>query len=112
MRRLATAAMLWLPCVVASQDFPRTPTEYLRMMDTNDDGKVSQAEYVDYMSAGFRRMDTNGDGVLEPEELPGGHGRAISLEHYQDNLRRQFRKLDRNGDGYLNAKEFAAPPQA
>jgi len=111
MRRLA-AAMLWLPCLVMAQDFPRTPTEYLRQMDANGDGKVSQAEYVDYMSAGFRRMDTNGDGVLEPEELPGGHGRAIGLERYQDNLRRQFRKLDRNGDGCLNARELAAPPQA
>jgi Ca2+-binding EF-hand superfamily protein len=112
MRRAASAAaLLALPLLAAAQGYPATPADYLRLMDSNGDGKVSEAEYVEYMSAGFRRMDTNGDGVLEPEELPGGRGKAITLRQYQDNLRRQFHKLDRNHDGYLNAKELAAPPQ-
>ena len=93
--------------VLRAQD---TPADYLRQMDRNGDGKVDEAEYVEYMSVGFRRMDTNGDGVLEPSELPGGHGRAITLKAWQDNLRRQFHRLDRNHDGYLNAKELAQPP--
>ncbi|MFC5743136.1 EF-hand domain-containing protein [Dyella tabacisoli] len=105
------AALLLLPLIAAAQDFPQTPAEYLQRMDSNGDGKISEAEYVEYMSNGFRRMDSNGDGVLEADELPGGHGKPITLRSYQDNLRRQFHKLDRNHDGYLSAKELAAPPQ-
>lgn len=115
MRAALAATLLALPCVlvphaVLAQGYPRTPAEYLKLMDADGDGRISEQEYVDYLSAGFRRMDTNGDGVLEPEELPGGHGKPITLRSHQDNLRRQFHKLDRNHDGYLNAKELAAPP--
>jgi len=110
MRAALAALLLALPWLLSAQGYPRTPAEYLKLMDTDGDGRVSEQEYVDYLSAGFRRMDTNGDGVLEPEELPGGRGKPITLRAHQDNLRRQFHKLDRNHDGYLDAKELAAPP--
>ena len=86
MRRALAAALLALPCLAAAQGYPRTPAEYLKL------------------------MDADGDGVLEPEELPGGRGKPVTLRSHQDNLRRQFHKLDRNHDGYLDAKELAAPP--
>ncbi|WP_266160255.1 EF-hand domain-containing protein [Dyella silvatica] len=109
----ARGMALWLlvPLGVAAQSLPSSPAEYLQRMDTNGDGKVSEAEYVAYMSHGFRQMDTNGDGILEASELPGGHGKPVTLQSYQDNLRRQFHKLDRNHHGYLNARELTAPPQ-
>ena len=97
-----------LPC--AAQGIANTRAEYLRMLDTDGDARVSSTEYVQYMSAGFSGMDSNGDGTLESAELPGGQGRAITLKEFQDNLRRQFRRLDRNRDGYLNARELTAPP--
>lgn len=84
--------------------------DYLRQFDSNGDGKVSEAEYVTYMSRGFERMDVNHDGVLETSELPGGRGRPITLKAFQDNLRRQFRRLDRHHRGYLDAQELTAPP--
>ncbi|MGC1549576.1 MAG: hypothetical protein WA777_13705 [Rhodanobacter sp.] len=99
---------LLLPLAALAQS---TPDEYLKQFDTNGDGKVSEAEYVAYMSQGFYRMDINHDGVLEPEELPGGHGKPITLKQYQDNLRRQFHKLDIHHHGYLNAQELTAPPR-
>jgi Ca2+-binding EF-hand superfamily protein len=71
--------------------------DYLRMFDSNGDGRVGEAEYLAYMSRGFQSMDSNGD--------------PITLQVYQDNLRRQFHRLDRNRDGYLNAKELTAPPR-
>jgi len=106
MRRLGL--LLLVPMFAHAQS---TPAEYLRVFDANGDGHVSEAEYVAHLSEGFQRLDTNGDGVLEAEELPGRHGKPITLKQYQDNLRRQFHKLDRNHDGYLDARELTQPPQ-
>lgn len=105
---LAAGVVLMLPSPGHAQD---TPSAYLRMFDHDGDGRVSEQEYVDRLSAGFLAMDSNHDGTLEPDELPGGRGRAITLEAHQDNLRHQFRKLDRNGDHLLDARELAQPPQ-
>ena len=89
---------------------PAMAQDMMQFFDSNGDGKVSEVEYVAYMSRGFERMDANHDGVLEPGELPGGHGKAVTLEAWQAGLRRQFRRLDRNHDGFLDARELAAPP--
>jgi Ca2+-binding EF-hand superfamily protein len=88
-----------------------TRAAYLRLFDQNGDGRVSEQEYVDRLSAGFLAMDRDHDGTLQPSELPGGRGRAVSLDGHQDNLRRQFRKLDRDGDHLLNAAELTQPPR-
>ncbi|MEW5301008.1 MAG: hypothetical protein WDW36_003892 [Sanguina aurantia] len=90
--------------------YPQSPREYLKLMDANGDGRISEAEYLEYMSRGFRHMDTDGDGVLESSELPGGRGKPITLKEFQANLRRQFHHLDSNHDGSLNAKELSQPP--
>lgn len=105
--RLVLLAGLW-PALAWAQS---SPSEYLRQFDTNGDGRISEAEYVAYLSQGFHRLDANGDGVLEADELPGGHGKPVTLQQFQDNLRRQFHKLDRNHDGFLDARELALPPQ-
>ena len=104
------AGLLLASATCATQEYPQTPREYLQRMDADGDGKISEAEYVQYMSRSFLRMDTDGDGILQSSELPGGHGKPISLRAFQANLRRQFHRLDRNHDGYLSAKELAQPP--
>lgn len=88
-----------------------TRAQYLQLFDGNGDGRVGEAEYLAYMGRGFRSMDSNGDGIIEVSELPGGRGQPITLQEFQANLRRQFHKLDRNRDGYLNARELTAPPR-
>ena len=108
MRLAAALALLLAAPVVHAQD---TRAEYLQMFDSDGDGRVSEAEYLAYMDRSFRGMDSNGDGILETDELPGNRGRPITLSGFQDNLRDQFRKLDRNHDGYLNARELTAPPR-
>jgi Ca2+-binding EF-hand superfamily protein len=104
----AALAGLLLPAVVAAQD---TRAAYLRLFDGNGDGKVSVAEYVDYMSAGFGAMDVNGDGIITRDELPGGRGQPITRAEFEANLRRQFHRLDRNHDGFLDARELTQPPR-
>lgn len=105
---MVALAILLTTRTAAAQD---SRSDYLRLFDTDGDGRVSETEYLAYMSRSFQRMDSNGDGILESDELPGGRGRPITLKAYQGNLRQQFHKLDRNHDGYLNAKELTAPPR-
>ena len=84
---------------------------YLQRMDSDGDGRVSVAEYLQWMLYAFERMDRNGDGVLGADELPGGKGPAITREQQRQTLTQRFHKQDANGDGYLSAKELAAPPR-
>lgn len=108
MRALALAA-LSLPLALAAQ--VRGTGDYLRLMDANHDGKVQLSEYQDWLCFGFDRMDRNHDGVLAPDEQPGGRGKAITREGYRAQLADQFRRLDRNRDGVLDMKELASPPR-
>ncbi|GAA5001475.1 EF-hand domain-containing protein [Pseudoluteimonas lycopersici] len=85
--------------------------DYLARMDVDHDGRVSLAEYQDWLSYAFDAMDRDRDGVLSPAEQPGGRGAPISREQHRARLAERFRKQDANGDGYLNAKELAAPPR-
>ena len=63
------------------------------------------------MSYAFDARDANRDGVLTPDELPGGKGQPLTREQHRERLAATFRKQDVNRDGYLSARELAAPPQ-
>ena len=106
-----TLILLLAPAARAAR--PSTVSAYLRLFDTDGDGRVSLAEYQAHMLRGFRAMDRNHDGVIEPGEQPPGprrHG-AITEHQYLRNLARVFRRQDANHDGYLSAREMAAPPR-
>jgi Ca2+-binding EF-hand superfamily protein len=69
--------------------------------DTDNDGKVSLAEWTAFQTArkakgdpakSFARIDTNKDGFIDKDEL-------------DTFLAKRFAKLDTNGDGVLGADE-------
>jgi Ca2+-binding EF-hand superfamily protein len=85
--------------------------DYLSKMDADRDGRVSLAEYQDWLGYAFHGMDRNRDGVLSPAEQPGGKGQSLTREQHRARLAERFRKQDANRDGYLSTRELAAPPQ-
>jgi Ca2+-binding EF-hand superfamily protein len=110
------AQLLLFACIASgvqasAQDAPRTPREYLRRMDPDGDGRVSRIEYIAYMGRGFDRMDTDGNKVLEGDELPPG-ARRVTRADYEASLAAAFVRQDSNHDGFLDARELAAPPRA
>ncbi|HEY5970596.1 MAG TPA: hypothetical protein VIT22_01255 [Pseudoxanthomonas sp.] len=86
-------------------------SDYLARMDSDGDGRVGLVEYQDWMSYAFDARDGNRDGVLSPDELPGGRGPAITREQHRARLASTFKKQDLDRDGFLSAKELSAPPQ-
>jgi Ca2+-binding EF-hand superfamily protein len=86
--------------------------DYLTRMDADDNGKVSLAEYQDWLSYAFDRMDLNRDGVLSVDEQPGGRGNTLTRDQHRTRLAETFKRQDRNRDGVLDTRELAAPPQA
>jgi len=103
---------LVLLCMTGAVQAQVTDTgTYLQRIDADADGRVSEAEYVQWMMYAFDRMDADGDGVLDASELPGGKGRPITREQQRQTLVQRFHKQDANHDGFLDARELAAPPR-
>lgn len=103
------ALLLSLPGVALAQ--VQAAGDYLARMDADDDGRVSLAEYQDWLSYAFDAMDRNRDGVLAPAELPGGKGASVTRAGHRARLAAAFNRQDGNRDGFLDARELAAPPR-
>ncbi|MCB1566227.1 MAG: hypothetical protein H7A20_09345 [Rhodanobacteraceae bacterium] len=92
-----------------------SPQEYLALIDSDGDGRVSLREYQDYLGRSAREMDRNGDGLLSANELPPGTrsrgGRPVNLQRQREAFATRFHLQDRNGDRYLDAEELGAPPR-
>jgi Ca2+-binding EF-hand superfamily protein len=101
--------LIFLPVAALAQ--VNATRDYLARMDSDQDGRVGPSEFLAWMSYAFDARDSNRDGVLSPDELPGGRGQAITRDQHHERLTAIFKKQDTNGDGYLSARELAAPPQ-
>lgn len=112
-RNFTLTPFLFLACawpLLANAQVQRTG-DYLSKMDRDGDGKVSLAEYQDWLTYAFDGMDRDRDGVLSAAEQPGGKGQPLTREQHRARLAERFRKQDANRDGTLSARELAAPPQ-
>jgi hypothetical protein len=97
--------------VPAPADIPQRTGDYLTLMDTDGDRRVSPEEYQDWLSYAFDGMDRNRDGVLTPDEQPGGRGKLVTRDDHRIRIAERFRRQDRNRDGFLDAQELSSPPQ-
>jgi Ca2+-binding EF-hand superfamily protein len=112
---LVGAALASLPLQSSAANLASDPQQQLQRMDSDGDGRISLGEYRAWMSRGFRAMDANGDGVLQPHELPPGTSfrrrMALSLDEHHAQLDARFRLQDVDSSGHLDVRELAAPPQ-
>jgi Ca2+-binding EF-hand superfamily protein len=110
---LVSALSLAVLCGMAGASHAQVhgTSDYLQRMDVDANGKVSLLEYQDWLSYAFDNMDRNRDGLLAPEEQPGGRGKPLTREAHRTRVAGMFKRQDRNRDGVLDAKELAAPPQ-
>lgn len=109
-RTLVIVGLAALPAV-AVQAQVQDSQQYLQRMDTDGDGRVSLDEYLAWMSYAFDQRDTDHDGVLQGEELPGRRGKPITRAAHRATLIARFARQDADGDGYLSARELLAPPR-
>ncbi len=95
----------------ASGTAPQGTGDYLSRMDDDGDRKVSLLEYQDWLTYAFDGMDRNRDGVLTPDEQPGGRGKTITRDAHRARVAERFGRQDIDRSGFLDARELAAPPQ-
>jgi hypothetical protein len=94
-------------------------------MDTNHDGKISQAEIEAFEAARAAEIDANQDGVITADEIQAfrekerakrqaamlarmdtnGDGK-ISLEEYEAAQTWRLARMDRNGDGTIDERDM------
>lgn len=96
---------------VAPADAPQRTGDYLTLMDTDGDRRVSPGEYQDWLTYAFDGMDRNRDGVLTPDEQPGGRGKTVTRADHRLRIAERFRRQDRDRNGFLDAQELSSPPQ-
>ena len=104
--------------------------QLLKLMDTDQNGKVSRAEFMKFMNAEFDQLDTNKNGELDVKELTkidfgprpsGGKYHAeellkvmdtdqsgkISRAEFMKYMNAEFDHLDINHDGELDFHELS-----
>jgi len=92
---LALALSLSAPFAVMAQNGQLAFTqEHFHHLDVDKDGKVTQAEYRQFMEGAFSKLDTDGNGQLSSAEA----GEVLSAE--------QFASVDADGNGQLSRQEF------
>ncbi len=72
-----------------------------KAIDTDGDGKLSEAEIRAFAASRTAEIDTNKDGVISPEEMQAHH------ERQREKMRQaRLTRLDDNKDGVISAEEY------
>lgn len=71
--------------------------------DMNQDGQVTQSEFMAAATTRFVNADTNADGVLTKDEM-----KAARKAKHDARAEKKFEGLDANGDGFVSKDEYDA----
>lgn len=72
--------------------------KHFTMIDTNEDGKLSKEEMLQYNENHFTKVDADGDGFISKDEMKAQH----------KGKKKRFMKMDTNNDGEVSDEEKAA----
>jgi Ca2+-binding EF-hand superfamily protein len=98
-------ALCALPAAFAGSDVDK----HFKMMDTNGDGKISQAEHTAGAKHMFAQCDANQDGVVTAAEMTSAmttKGEKPAKD--EKTAAEKIQMIDANGDGQLTAAEHEA----
>lgn len=104
---LVLSALLGVAAVTSVSALPRDEMQqrgpHYSQMDSNGDGKISQAEHEAFhqerVEARFKWLDSDGDGNVSKQEF---------LNSHQERKMERFKAMDQNGDGFITQDERRA----
>ena len=77
------------------------------LIDRNNDGRVSRAEYDSWSSGSYRSWDANGDGRISQAEYANcWYGGGFYSTYNRSAWEPSYGAFDTNRDGYLSADEY------
>lgn len=97
---------------------PLAPAEaFMKQLDADGDGKVSQAEALTPQAARMKEVDANGDGFVSGEEASTSFKAQVPAEMLAEMQKRGMpdpgetfvKNLDKDGDGKVSPTEFQQP---
>lgn len=80
------------------------------MLDTDGDGKLTEAEMKAQKSVQFNKTDANGDGLLSTDEILA-RGKDRIGERMAERIGHMIERRDANGDGMLSLGEMENMPR-
>jgi Ca2+-binding EF-hand superfamily protein len=93
-----------------SQHYGRMDEMMFKKLDTNGDGVISRKEFDAYNARHFKELDVNKDGKLTLEELQGGRKQGMGHGDGTTHLDQRFNAADANHDGFLDREEAKDMP--
>lgn len=76
--------------------------KHFSMIDSNDDGKLSKEEMLNFHESHFTKMDTDGDGFISKKEMKANY------KEKHKGKKKHLIKMDTNNDGEISDEEKAA----